>query len=107
VAVQAVALASTDVKPVQAVLPVAAADARSHPDQDLQQALADVAEYLQQYLQSSARNLEFQVDTDARQTVIIVRDSKGEVIRQIPGEEALHLRERLSEGSGTLLDIFA
>lgn len=101
------AAAALDARPVQAVQPVAGAGAQQQHDDHARQALTEVAEYLQEYLQSSARNLEFKVDTDARQTVIIVRDSRGEVIRQIPNEEAQHLRARLNEGSSTFLDLFA
>ncbi|MGC4028539.1 MAG: flagellar protein FlaG [Steroidobacteraceae bacterium] len=103
VAAQVPAAPAADVKAVQ---PVAAIQMQPRSGRDLQQTLADVAEHLRQYLQSTARDLEFQVDADSHQTVIIVRDASGSVIRQIPGEEALRLQQRLNEGSSTFLDLF-
>jgi flagellar protein FlaG len=71
-------------------------------------ALSKVAEHLRAYLNSSRRDLEFHVDTDSRQTVIIVRNaSTGEVVRQIPNEEAMRMARYLNEGSATLLDLTA
>jgi uncharacterized FlaG/YvyC family protein len=66
-----------------------------------------IAEQVQRYLQSSTRNLEFQVEGESGTAVIVVRDASGEVIRRIPGEEALQLMRRLNAQSGTLVDSIA
>jgi flagellar protein FlaG len=75
---------------------------------DVQRTLAEVAARLREYLNSARRDLEFHVDQDANATVIIVRNaSTGEVVRQIPNEEALRMQRHLNEGSATLLDLTA
>lgn len=67
--------------------------------------LAAIAATIQAYLQRNGRNLEFRVDEATGHTVITVRDaSTGDVIRQIPNEEALAIAQRLDANSGTLLD---
>ena len=75
---------------------------------DLRRMLEHVAERLREYLRDSQRELEFSVDEDSHTTVIRVRDKvTGEVIRQIPGDDALRLLRSLNVGSGTLLDLSA
>lgn len=61
---------------------------------DLDKALSTIREHLQ----AMARDLEFTRDDTSGRTVVkvIARDS-GEVIRQMPSEEALRLAEQLSE----------
>lgn len=74
------------------------------PVRDLAHTVRVVAEQLREYLQSTERDLEFSVDSAADTTVITVRDASGEVIRQIPSEEALRLMRRLNAESGTLIN---
>jgi len=75
---------------------------------DLRRTLEHVAERLREYLRDSQRELEFSVDEESNTTVIRVRDPvTGDVIRQIPGDEALRLLRSLNVGSGTLLDLSA
>ena len=58
------------------------------------------------YLRSNGRDLEFRVDADTNAMVITVREAaSGEVIRQIPSEEALQMRRYLDEWSGTFLNV--
>ena len=65
-----------------------------------------VAQQLRDYLRSSGRDLEFRVDADTDSMVITVREAAtGEVIRQIPNEEALQMRRYLDEWSGTFLNV--
>ena len=53
----------------------------------------------------SESHLSFVVDNDTGSTVINIVDSEnGEVIRQIPPEELLRLREKMGEIQGLLLD---
>ena len=78
------------------------------PVRDLQHSLAVVAEQLNEYLRSSSRDLEFHVDSGANTTVVTVRNpSTGEVVRQIPNEEALRIMRNLNAQSGTFVDLTA
>jgi uncharacterized FlaG/YvyC family protein len=72
--------------------------------QDLVRTQQAIAEQVRRYLQSSTRNLEFQVDSHAGGAVIVVRDGDGNVVRRIPGEEALQRMLRACAESGTLVD---
>lgn len=95
--------------PVSAT-PAPAAEAPSTPPvgADLRRTLEHVAERLREYLKGSQRELEFSIDEVSNATVIRVRDAvTGDVIRQIPGEDALRVLRNLTVGSGTLLDLSA
>ena len=73
---------------------------------EMRQRMAAVVQHLRDYLRSNGRDLEFRVDADTRTMVITVREAaSGEVIRQIPTEEALQMRRFLDEWSGTFLDV--
>jgi len=54
------------------------------------------AEQIQKYLESSGRSLNFRVDSDTGRVIVSVRDSGGDLIRQIPSEEALELARSLA-----------
>jgi flagellar protein FlaG len=65
--------------------------------------LNKVAEELTDMLSLMRKGLTFSVDDDSGRQVISVKDiASGDVIRQIPTEEALNLAEKLSEFSGLL-----
>ena len=84
---------------------VSAVAAPKAAQRDLRHTVQAVAQQLEDYLRRSGRDLSFRVDEAAGATVVTVRDaSTGEIIRQMPSEEALHLLRRLNEGSATLLD---
>ena len=76
--------------------------AESEPEQEeIDTAVRD----LNHHAQMLHRELHFSIDKDSGHTVIKVIDAKtDEVIRQIPGEEALKVAQRLSEGAD--LEIF-
>ncbi|WP_304639800.1 flagellar protein FlaG [Pseudomonas sp.] len=60
----------------------------------LQDALAD----MQEFVQSVSRDIGFQLDDASGRMVVSITERKtGELIRQIPSEEALQLAESLSE----------
>jgi flagellar protein FlaG len=60
--------------------------------------LEDAASRMEQYVASVGRSLQFRVDEDSGQVVVSVRDpSTGELIRQIPSEDALKIAEQLSQ----------
>lgn len=77
-----------------------------HPSQQLAHTRQVIAEQVRQYLHATARNVEFQVDSESNQAVIVVRDAEGNVIRRIPGEEALRWVQQNAQ-SGTLVDSIA
>jgi flagellar protein FlaG len=94
---------TTDVKRVQDAAPPAAAVTSNAPKTttpELAVALKAAAEQIEQYLKSTGRELNFSIDEDTGQTVVTVRDaSTGDVIRQMPNEEALRLAKALSAGT--------
>src|SRR5262249_10329271 len=59
-----------------------------------QELQAAVAEQMSHYLRSNSRDLDFQVDVDSGTAVVTVRDAAGNVVRTIPGEEALQMLRR-------------
>lgn len=96
---------------VEAVLPVASAtkttqkQAKSNSAEQLKQLEAAVSK-LKEYADTQKRQLNFSIDEVSEQTVIkVFNASSGELVRQIPSEEALKLAERASQNSsGGLLD---
>ncbi|MCL6414452.1 flagellar protein FlaG [Aestuariirhabdus sp. Z084] len=68
---------------------------------DVDNAVSD----LNDFVQDIRRDLNFKVDDDAGKVVVQVTDRKtGEMIRQIPSEEALALAERLTEARSLLFE---
>ncbi|MCU7372959.1 flagellar protein FlaG [Paucibacter sp. O1-1] len=58
------------------------------------------------YGRNDAKGLKFSVDDDSGKRVIKVQDiESGDIIRQIPSEEALQLAQKISEVSGVLMKI--
>ena len=67
-----------------------------------------IAAQLQEYLQSSERDVEFRVDADTDAQVVTVRNAAtGDVVRQMPSEEALRVIKNLIADQGTLLNTSA
>ncbi len=52
---------------------------------------AAVAQRVNAYLRSVSRDLEFQVDATSGKAVITVKDASGNVVRTIPGEDAMQM----------------
>src|SRR5689334_22407029 len=76
----------------------------------VQEVTAAAAAQIESYLRSSGRSLSFSVDTQSGETVVSVKDAAtGDVIRQIPSEEALRLARALQTqgGGSSLLDVEA
>lgn len=75
-------------------------DSMAEPERE--QVLAAVAD-MQDYVDAAGRNIQFQLDDDSGRMVVTVTEaSSGDVIRQMPSEEALRLAENLAEMSGLL-----
>lgn len=71
-----------------------AVSARSGTREDVEAAVATI----QDFVQSVSRSLNFSLEESSGQVIVKVTDSgSGDVIRQIPSEEALQLAENLSE----------
>jgi flagellar protein FlaG len=61
---------------------------------------------IESYLRSVGRQVQFSIDSASGRTVVSVRDADtGDVIRQIPSEEALRLAQSLGAQSSSLLDV--
>jgi len=92
--------------PSATAAPAARAAAAAVSQGEMRQRMAAVAQQLRDYLRSNGRDLEFSVDADTHAMVITVREAaSGDVIRQIPSEEALQMRHYLDEWSGTFLNV--
>jgi flagellar protein FlaG len=71
-------------------------------------AIRAAAKQIDSFLKSIGRSLDIRVDDDTGRTVVTVRDANsGDVIRQIPSEEALKLARSLGESSAAILDLTA
>lgn len=65
-----------------------------------------VVEQIDSFLKAAGRELQFQVDEESGEIIVRVRDpATGDVIRQIPGEEALRMARTLHEKPPVLLDL--
>ncbi|HEY8509355.1 MAG TPA: flagellar protein FlaG [Steroidobacteraceae bacterium] len=83
-----------------------AAAPEPHAQARFTEALAKAAQQIEEYLRSSGRDLEFRIDEATGRTVVSVRDPQtGEVIRQIPSEEALRIAQHLDVHTALLLNI--
>jgi len=61
--------------------------------------LSQVLENLKKVLQATQSNLSFSVDESTGKTIVrVVRSSTGELVRQIPSEEALAIAATLAPG---------
>lgn len=68
-----------------------------------QQAVDKVVSSLNEMVQNLHRNLQFSVDEESGDTIIKVVDSEtNEVVRQIPSEEIVRLRQRMRDAAGGL-----
>jgi flagellar protein FlaG len=67
--------------------------------------MESVRRQIDTFLRSTNLALQFRVDDATGRTVVSVTDAEtGEVIRQVPGEEALRMAERIDAQIGALLD---
>ena len=66
--------------------------------------VAELVEKIQEYLEELNISLKFRVDDKTGQIVVQVLDGAGDLIRQIPPEELLKLREKMKELRGVLFD---
>ena len=67
----------------------------------------DLAAELQEALDNAAaghHSVSFRVDEKTEDYVIEIHDPEGELVKQIPPEKVLNLRQKLAELSGMVLD---
>ena len=87
------------VETVSAVQTPAASSRDGADRKQLEQAVATI----QEFVQASRRNINFAVDDGSGRVLVKVTDAgSGDVIRQIPSEEALRLAENLTEARSLL-----
>ncbi len=67
--------------------------------------LSGVMKQIESYLSSSRRSLNFRVDEASGEPVItVINPENGEIIRQIPSEEALRMAAAIDVGDAPLID---
>ncbi len=86
-----------ELPPVEAEATEIVKEAVNHSE-SIQKDLAQAVSRLNDYVQSSRRELQFSMDESTGRTVITVIDSKtAKVIRQLPDDVALDLARKLNE----------
>jgi len=67
--------------------------------------LKTAVQEIEKFVQSIKRNLEFSIDEASGKVVVkVIATATGEVVRQIPSEEALKLADSLNTASNVLFD---
>jgi flagellar protein FlaG len=67
--------------------------------------MESVTRQIDSFLRSINRSLQFRVDEATGRMVVSLYDAEtGEVIRQLPGEDALRIAQRIQESLGAMLD---
>ncbi|HEV7607934.1 MAG TPA: flagellar protein FlaG [Steroidobacteraceae bacterium] len=67
--------------------------------------IESVTRQIDSFLRSFGRSINFRVDPGSGEMIVSVIDATtGEVIRQVPGEEALKLAQRIEDSLSAMLD---
>ncbi|WP_025821651.1 flagellar protein FlaG [Shewanella marina] len=81
-----------------------ASEQAKQDDQDKDEALKGLVAELSDHFALTRTGIEFRVDEDSGRNVVSVLDQdSGEVLRQIPSEEALKMAEKLADVAGLLM----
>lgn len=73
------------------------------PIEPERQRVVEAIKKIQEFVDETQRGLKFSIDEDTGRTVVkVIARQSGEVIRQLPSEEALELAKRLQD-AGSLL----
>lgn len=65
--------------------------------------VAEAIKRIQEFVDETQRGLQFSIDDDTGRTVVkVIARHTGEVIRQLPSEEALELAKRLQDAGSIL-----
>jgi len=96
VAAKAVAVPEVAAKPVRQ-LPAA-------PPVEIRK-IESVTRQIDSFLRSINKSLQFRVDQATGEMIVTIRDEEtGEVIRQVPGEDALRIAQRIEDTLSAMLD---
>lgn len=90
-------------EPVKATAPEPRAEAQPDP-QEVRRQMEEASEQLNRQMAQSKRDLSFSVDDVANKIVLTVKNTEGDVVRQIPSETALKVAHNLAEIKGLLQD---
>ena len=72
-------------------------------DQENKQEISNAVKDINSFFQMAQRSLDFSIDEATGHLVMQIKDTKtNEVIRQVPGEDALLLAKRLDDVKGVL-----
>jgi flagellar protein FlaG len=75
--------------------------AAATPLPDLREQTRAAAQQLQEYLRKNGHHMQFSVDKASGMTIVrIYNDATGELVRQIPSEEIVHIAEILRQEDG-------
>jgi flagellar protein FlaG len=67
--------------------------------------IESVTRQIDSFLRSIDKSLQFRVDQATGEMIVTIRDDvTGEVIRQVPGEEALRIAQRIEDQLSAMLD---
>ncbi|HTN31741.1 MAG TPA: flagellar protein FlaG [Pseudomonas sp.] len=73
------------------------------PIEPERQRVVDAIKKIQEFVDETQRGLQFSIDEDTGRTVVkVIARQSGEVIRQLPSEEALELAKRLQDAGSIL-----
>lgn len=88
----------------EAPVPVAGRQASAAPPVEVPK-MESVTRQIDSFLRSINRSLQFRVDEATGRMVVSLYDAEtGEMIRQLPGEDALRIAQRIRESLGAMLD---
>jgi len=90
-------------EPVKAEAPAPQAETRPDP-REVRRQLEEATEQLNRQMAQNKRDLSFSVDDVADKIVVTVKDTQGEVVRQIPSETALKVAQNLANVKGLMQD---
>jgi flagellar protein FlaG len=67
--------------------------------------IESVTRQIDTFLRSINKSLQFRVDPATGQMIVTIRDDEtGEIIRQVPGEDALRIAQRIEDTLSAMLD---
>jgi flagellar protein FlaG len=70
--------------------------------------IESVTRQIDSFLRSINKSLQFRVDQATGEMIVTIRDDEtGEVIRQVPGEDALRIAQRIEDTLSAMLDVKA
>lgn len=92
-----------DGRPHPVEVPKPVVEPKADP-QETRRAMEETSEQLNKQMQRNSRDLSFSVDDVANKIVLTVKNSEGEVVRQIPNEVALRVAHSLENVKGLMKD---